>query len=201
MSNGEMNVYERLWKLWATVCKLILDKKRDPEYVADMLQKIVDELRQRLVGDYLRLITEVTLPATSGTETLAEAADVFTGFLDPDFKNWGTNVRGEPTKETSVEVLELVNDGKFTEIYGSVGNDLDKLCLAQGQIKSFCQNHPDLISPDSATCFLFKENGEFFVARVYCDSGGQLRAFVGRFEYAYVWNAVSRLHFVLPCLR
>lgn len=44
MSNGEpKNVYERLWKLWAMVCKLVLDKKRDPEYIADVLQQLVKQ--------------------------------------------------------------------------------------------------------------------------------------------------------------
>ncbi len=37
------NVYERLWKLQANVGKLVLDGKRDPEQVVDILQGIVDE--------------------------------------------------------------------------------------------------------------------------------------------------------------
>lgn len=40
---GSGNVYERLFKLWATVAKLVLDGKRDAERVAQALQAIVDE--------------------------------------------------------------------------------------------------------------------------------------------------------------
>ena len=40
MSSG--NVYERLFKLWGSIVKLILDGKRDPEWVADVLQGIVE---------------------------------------------------------------------------------------------------------------------------------------------------------------
>ena len=42
MSNNK-NVFERLFKLWAMVCKLIMDGKRDPDAVADSLQVIVNE--------------------------------------------------------------------------------------------------------------------------------------------------------------
>lgn len=41
MSSG--NQFERLFKLWATVAKLVVDGKRNATKVADMLQSIVDE--------------------------------------------------------------------------------------------------------------------------------------------------------------
>lgn len=41
MSSG--NQYEKLFKLWATVSKLVIDGKRDVHRVAKMLQSIVDE--------------------------------------------------------------------------------------------------------------------------------------------------------------
>ncbi len=41
MSNG--NVFERLFKLWAAICKMIMDGQRDPERMATVLQGIVDE--------------------------------------------------------------------------------------------------------------------------------------------------------------
>lgn len=41
MSND--NVFERLFKLWASICKMIVDLKRDPEKVAKVLQDIVDD--------------------------------------------------------------------------------------------------------------------------------------------------------------
>src|SRR3989344_1209014 len=41
MSSG--NQFERLFKLWATVTKLVIDGKRSAAKVADTLQSIVDE--------------------------------------------------------------------------------------------------------------------------------------------------------------
>lgn len=43
MSSG--NVFERLFKLWASICKLILDGKRAAEEVCCVLQAIVDGKR------------------------------------------------------------------------------------------------------------------------------------------------------------
>ena len=40
MSNG--NVIERLWKLEASAKKLVLDGKRAPEQLCDLLQKFID---------------------------------------------------------------------------------------------------------------------------------------------------------------
>src|SRR5207244_1674639 len=49
MSNN--NPYERLYKLQATVGKLVLDGKRDPEYVASYLQQIVAEPVPKLLSE------------------------------------------------------------------------------------------------------------------------------------------------------
>ena len=40
MSSG--NIYERLFKLWATVAKLVMNGSRDPHKVAEILQGIVE---------------------------------------------------------------------------------------------------------------------------------------------------------------
>lgn len=42
MSNDNTEVFARLFKLWAMICKMIMDGKRDAKAVADMLQGIVD---------------------------------------------------------------------------------------------------------------------------------------------------------------
>ena len=42
MSNDNINLFERLFKLWAVIAKLVMDGKRDIGAVADHLQLIVD---------------------------------------------------------------------------------------------------------------------------------------------------------------
>lgn len=50
---NDKNVYERLWKLWTMICKMIMDGARDPDKVADILQTIVDSSK-----GYLRRLYE-----------------------------------------------------------------------------------------------------------------------------------------------
>lgn len=145
-------------------------------------------------------LTTIEIDSSSGTETLAEAADVFTSWIDSDFKNWNTNKPGITTKEQAVDVHELIQDATFAQMFGSLGTDLDKLCLTQAQIKNFCKKHPNWLRTDGyATFFLFKVEDQFFVARVDVQSAG-LRVSVHRFEYDRVWDAEDSRRMVVPQL-
>src|SRR3989338_3173881 len=65
MSSG--NVFERLFKLWANICKLTLDGKRASEDVCNILQAIVDGKRlveakptiEEILADWARFYKEV----------------------------------------------------------------------------------------------------------------------------------------------
>lgn len=145
---------------------------------------------------YLRHLETVTLASTKGSATLAKAKQVFTGWLDSDFKNWGTDVPGEDTDETKVDVHEMTRDGNCKTLFGSLG-DPHKLVLTQGQIEEFCRSHRDSLRQEGyGTFFLFEVNGELFVAFVVV-IGGRLRAGVDRFDDDYVWVADRRHRLVV----
>ncbi len=72
-----------------------------------------------------------------------------------------------------------------------------KLCLTQGQVEEFCHSHRDLLRQEGYdTFFLFETNGEMFVADVYVD-GGELKAYMCRFDRDYVWRADYRPRLVV----
>lgn len=190
MSNDK-NAIDRLFKLQAKINMMVVDGVRDAESVADTLQQILEE---KLT--YLRHLETVTLAPTKGNVTLAKAKKVFTSWLDSDFKNWGTDVSGEDTSGTKVDVHEMVRDGNYKTLFGSLG-DPRKLCLTQGQIEEFCRSHRDSLRQECyGTFFLFEVKDELFVAHVRVD-GGELEAFVRRFAYSYVWRAVNRHRLVV----
>ena len=59
MSNGTVvNVYERLFKLWSAICKMIVDGTRDASKVAEVLQSIVDGVTGGKI--YLRRLFEMS---------------------------------------------------------------------------------------------------------------------------------------------
>jgi len=170
--------------------------------VATAKEKIAG-LVENMVSGCLKYISAgkvLVLGPTDGKETIAQAGETFPSYIDSDFKGWGLDVSSTPTKKTKVQVYEMVKDGTFAHLFGSFGENVDRLCLTQAQIKQFCMKHADWLRADGyGTFFLFKVNGEYFVADVYVLSGG-LYVSVYRFSHDDVWHAESQLRIVVPQL-
>ena len=166
----------------------------------------VTELKKLIPGivGCLKLISlgeKVTIPATTGKRTIAKATKIFTGYIDADFVNYGCDVQGASAPETQTDVYELVEDGDFRKIFGSFGINLDLLCFTQNQIIAWVEtNHKRLCTEGYGTFFLFKENGEFFVASVGFGDTGALKVHVLRLSSDRVWFAGGRPRIVLPQL-
>ena len=167
------------------------------------------EQREQLMGKQpekaaiLKCISEaqeIFIETCDGTQTIATAKETFKSGIDGDFKAWGTNKPGQSTEKTAVQVYEMTENATFAQLFGSLGTDLDKLCLTQHQIKLFCEVHKEWLRQDGyGTFFLFKVEDQFFVARVFVCSGG-LRVSARRLEGDGVWDAGSRRRVVVPQL-
>jgi len=150
----------------------------------------------KLISGEARLV----LDACNGKKTIAQASDVFS-YIDPDFKNWGTDVAGKATPETSVTVHEMVEDANFAKMFGALADDPSKLVLEQDQILNFIRKYRNWLRQDGwATFFLFQSGDEFFVAYVYRGSYGSLRVGVYRFAGVGAWSAGYRHRLVVPQL-
>jgi len=164
------------------------------EKFAEIAENIVD--RVKLISGGVTL----EIDPTDGKAIIHKAGDVFTGYIDSNFKNWDLNVASGPTKKTPVQVYEMIKDGTFAQIFGGMSDDLDKLCLTQNQIIRFVQDHRKWLRQDGyGTFFLFKKMNEFFVANVYLDSDGPY-VFVNRLSDGHVWGAEFRHRIVVPQL-
>lgn len=150
----------------------------------------------------LRLISgdeNLVLPETDGKVTIAQSKEVFTGHLDSDFKNWGTDVSVDASGKMPVSVYEMEQDATFNQMFNSLSSDLDKLVIPQDKIVEFVKNYRNWLRTDGyATFFLFRVNGEYFVARVDFSARARLEVDVDRFEDDLVWDAASRLRVVTP---
>jgi hypothetical protein len=135
----------------------------------------------------------IKIPATKGTQTIARAKDVFTGYIDSNFLNWNTGTASMDTQESNVEVHDLEKNGTFIDMFGENPN-----CLTQSQIIEFCKNNKEELS-EYYTFFPFKEDDKFFVASVLFGSGW-LGVGVSHFSDDNVWHAEYRHRFVIPQL-
>ncbi|MFP4514839.1 MAG: hypothetical protein ACLFNO_02430 [Parcubacteria group bacterium] len=141
----------------------------------------------------------IKIKATEGKTTIAEAENIFEGWIDPGFKIWNLDNPQIATNEIVVEVYEVVKNADFRTMFDSLNEDPNKLCLTQSQIVDFCKNHKDRLHSNWFTFFLFKENNQYFVACVGVFSDG-LYVRVFRFELASVWFAEFAHRFVVPQL-
>ena len=172
--------------------------------LAPAIQAFVKEqiaaLAENIAG-CLKLISgaeTLELEPTDGKETIAKAKDTFPGWIDGDFKNYDTDVKGKPTDKANVQVHEMIKDGTFAQIFGGLSDNLDSLCLTQAQIIQFVKKHSKWLRTDGyGTFFLFKVNEEFFGAYVHMYEGS-LWAFVYRFSFDCVWFAGHRYRVVVP---
>lgn len=148
----------------------------------------------------MKHLSTTKLKASKG-KTISQAKNVFTGWMDSDFKNYGTDVAVEDSKAQTIEVYEQEKNGTLQDIFGSFGDtNLDSLCLTQGQIIDIVKNHSDILLQDGwYNFFLFKVGSEFFVARVDRFGGfWGVRAY--RLSYGSVWRAGRRRRVVVPKL-
>lgn len=143
------------------------------------------------------LTPALVIPVTDGTKTLAQATDVFPGGIYGE--SCGGSSQAQP--KTLVNVHELIENATFQQMFEGQGVDLDKICLEQDQIVEFVISHPDQLHPQGyATFFLFRANGDFFVAHVYWCDARRLLVRVRHLAYAYVWFAGYCYRVVLPQL-
>jgi len=188
--SNEKNVFERLFKMWSTICKMIVDEIRDPEKVADALEKVIDVL-QAIIDEpvekmktYLRqLFVDVELGATDGTETFESS-----GFGEIYGLAVPAASKGEATPATKATVWEMILDGIFPLLFRSFGEERKR--WTEAQIVQFCRNYRDKLRVGGHYTF-FKMKGDVAAAVFFGDSG-QLKIYIYSLSHHYEWGARYR---------
>ena len=172
------------------------------EAVKVALKIVVAELAENIVGCLKRIFADrvVEMPETDGKETLAGAADVFTGGI------YGAVSRkpGKPTKKMVIALYEMILDATYRTIFGGFGENLKRLCWTESQIVAFCRdsrNREYLRAGGYGTFFLFEgEDGGFYVAYVIVFVVGRLAVRVRPLGDDGIWRAECRRCVVVPQL-
>ena len=201
--NTKVSVYERLWKLWAMIGKMIMDGVRDPEKVAEVLQTIVDGVAG--VKIYLKRLfngESFAVGAMKSTKTFEES-----GFFPGGVYNENLLGTAKPTSAIKVVFDELIEDGKFPDFLGNTALELERRRLYRGHVIKSCETHRDRFRKDGyATFAVITKDDEpvkddlsnVFVARVHFGGRGRLGVGVGQFSYDYVWGAEYQHRVVSP---
>jgi hypothetical protein len=136
----------------------------------------------------LKLLSKgkLVVSACDGTKSLASANTVFKHCINgPGVNLTGDQGKSKPTDATEIRIWKVIkNDLTFVQMFGSIGNDLDKMCLTEHQIKTFCKDFPNYLCPEGGfTEFLFKIGYQFFIAEVHSLGNNQLD--VHKYHFGY----------------
>ncbi len=143
----------------------------------------------------LELIKTIELESTKGTKLIRDARYVFSGYISSGFDEYIE--KSKATGRIQMNVSQMMEDSTFKDMFPFP----EKQLVTQEQIIEFCKNYKDLLRKDGyATFFLFKNKGEFFVARVGFGGDGRLEVGVSPFSSDGVWGAECQYLVVSPQL-
>ncbi|MDB4984806.1 MAG: hypothetical protein JWM20_985 [Patescibacteria group bacterium] len=122
---------------------------------------------------------KLIIDACSGERTFASSPTLFGShgagwpFNEMDYPS-------APTPEIEIERYQMIKPDCVTDIFKSFSSDLEKLCLNQDQIITFCEKHPEEISRESSmtTFFLFKRKENVMVGVMFGDGAMDNRHYV-----------------------
>ncbi len=139
----------------------------------------------------MKKIKTIKIPSLKGEKLISESK--LFDWIDNDFVNWRANEKGNETKATSFDILEITESGTFKDFF------TEQMCLTQEQILYFIENYKEDLN-DFYTFFLFKSEGKYFVADVSFRSGDRLLVGVYRLEDSREWSAGGPRRVVTPQL-
>lgn len=143
---------------------------------------------------------QIVVGKTDGTRLITEATDVFTGRIDPDFKEFGFDVPARPTVATEFIVCEQIMDGTLAQNFDSLSQPRVELCSTPHQAIEFIVKHCSRLRGrgDGNLFLLQRADGEFFVLNVCVHLGGSLDVFLNPFLDNDVWHAKYQHRFMFP---
>jgi len=191
---NKMSVVDAQWAFqnpnaWMHLCLEAMKKRKTVDVIFET--------------EYLNLISDgetLIIDKCDGKRIISDATEIIS-YVDSDFRNWKADQVGQATPDMLVSVFEQTKDGTYADIFGSILNEKDRLCLTQDQIIGFVVKYRHWLRTDGyGTFFMFKSNGNHFVARVSFDSDGTLRVRVHELGRDSRWSAEFPPRFVVPQL-
>ena len=139
-------------------------------------------------------LNTIKLKAQKG-RTILGATDVFPGYIDSCFRNWGLNrnVTQSEIQERNFNIKELTENMTFAQMFNTETD-----VMSQEEIVAFCQQYPNYLHPDGfPTFFLIKENGDYYVVNTdFLPT--ERRACVRKIDDDHVWDAKNNYRLVVP---
>lgn len=198
---NDNEVFARLFKLWAMVCKMIMDDKRDAAMVADCLQKIVDEPKVEEVvkpTEKFELLNTVSITVPQGYDHV-NRLDSFSKEHRKEFYYYNVSITDknyakattklEPGRKLKVKVFQIKERVTSEDCMAHLRSQKAVLVGAQGASLVYEQKKDELpvdrwsVSFDEKDALWKDADGDHGVPDVYRYSDGGFKFYLGNFEY------------------
>lgn len=142
----------------------------------------------------------LAIEACNGTKTFADEDGIFNRVNKNIHR---ANVRhGSATKEVFVKAYDMEKNVDMAEVFYSLSDNLEKLCLTEHQIIFFCAKHYSLLrigTHSPPALFLRKKGKYFFTVLVFGNGSGGLSVREDRLrDGGKIWTTSVRV--VVPVL-
>lgn len=108
------------------------------------------------------------------------------------------NLSKSQKEKTQVKVFEIYKKADYMTVFKSLNEFVKGLCMTKEQIKSFCEKHKNKLAPDSGrTLFLFVQDGDLFVAKLFFDQEGFLYLVQDHYDCAISFTEITKLRMVV----
>jgi hypothetical protein len=139
---------------------------------------------------------EIILNKTTGDKRIFQAKNVFSSWIDPDFKQL-VSASGQKTREVPVEIYQLTEHAGLEELTRELKTKTKSLSLVQSQIILFCQEKEKYLHPNWITFFFLDEpQGDFLIGVSVACNG--LRINIHSFKDLKVLRGKCFYRFVVP---
>ncbi len=201
-------------KLESIKIKIRKDFSSNRPYDLNNLLKSLDDIidgrfeNNKSIKPHLALACNESLiiPPVDGKRSIARSVSIFSGGMTGYYKSLYLDLPSQPTTEVSVSIRKITDYDSYMGMFTTICKDINELCLTQHQIVEFCRLHTGWMISNKlitrswqSTCFLFKQNNEFYVANTQlCDDG--IYIFLDQMNSACLGNNCNTGLVVIPSL-
>ncbi len=175
----------------------------DPDLISLALQDIIAGKFNNITPSTLDLlpVEDLFVDSCDGSEFIFGSSDVFEVSIDSNFKKWGIDKPSEATEKRSVSLYRLRFPAILSQMFSSLGVDLDKLCFTQHQIKLICKNLINSLNAnDKSNFFLTKVGEKVAVVAVLVDDNKRLTARIYAYDNKFVWRIQKVGKIIVPAI-
>jgi hypothetical protein len=141
------------------------------------------------------------IDATDGKVSFSKISEVISCRDNDLEESLYKDTEEESTNKTFVHVYNLFGRATFAKIFGSFGENINRLCFTKKQIMLFAKDYLKILKASDSTFYLFKCGGNIAVMEIQVSVTGQVDILIRKLSDSYEWwGDLHTYNFIIPKL-